>query len=160
MKDIFPVITLYQPWATWIMREWKTIETRTHNRFACLNKKTILIHAGLTTDNSELVIENKYLNKDQIIQNPNEIVNGYILGKAYVYDYSELNIIHSLKSLIDCGLTSPLRYGLFLENIEVFDSPIKESGEMGIWYYDIVKRQKVKKPKIQTELFSPPTNTK
>lgn len=47
---IYPVITLYQPWATWIMRGWKTIETRTHNRFACLDHKTILIHAGKITD--------------------------------------------------------------------------------------------------------------
>lgn len=151
-NEIFPVITLYQPWATWIMQERKRIETRTHNRFACLNKKTILIHAGLTTDHSKLATKNPYLTEVQIIESTNNLINGYILGKAYVYDYSELNIIHSWKSLIDCGLTSPLRYGLFLENIEVFDSPIKESGEMGIWYYDLKNKCKVKKPKIQLDL--------
>ena len=150
--NIFPVITLYQPWATWIMREWKTIETRTHNRFACLNKRTILIHAGLTTDKSDLVVKNPYLAPEQIIQAPEEVINGHILGKAYVYNYSELNILNSWKSLIDCGLAAPLRYGLFLENIEILDIPIKESGEMGIWYYDLENKRKVKKPKIQLDL--------
>lgn len=26
-------ISMWQPWAWWVMRGWKTIETRTHNRF-------------------------------------------------------------------------------------------------------------------------------
>lgn len=75
---IYPSITLTQPWATWIIRGWKTIETRTHNRFACLDKKTILIHAGMTTDKS--AANNPYLTKDQLMYNPDEMVNGFILG--------------------------------------------------------------------------------
>ena len=79
MVDTFPVITLYQPWATWIMRGWKTIETRTHSRFACLRGQTILIHAGKTTDKSELVTENIYLTSQQITHNPDEIINAIIV---------------------------------------------------------------------------------
>ena len=153
MSNILPAITLYQPWATWIMREWKTIETRTHNRFACLNKKTILIHAGLTTDKSDIVVRNTYLTAEQFMQDPDEIVNGCILGSAYVYDYSELNIIHSQSSLIDCSLNSPLRYGLFLEQVKIFDEPIPVSGGMGIWYYDMKNKCKIKKPTLQALLF-------
>lgn len=52
--EIYPVITLYQPWATWIMRELKTIESRTHARFNSLLYKTILIHAGQTTDKTAI----------------------------------------------------------------------------------------------------------
>lgn len=141
---IFPTITLYQPWATWIMRGWKTIETRTHNRFECLKGKTILIHAGLTTDAS--ASNNEYLTKDQIMFNPEEMVNGFVLGSAYVWDFSRLNgIIDSRNSLIDCISTT--RYGLHLEHIKKFDHPIPVRGEMGIWYFDMDKKEKVKKPK-------------
>lgn len=138
-NEIFPVITLYQPWATWIMRGWKTIETRTHNKFSCLKDQIILIHAGQTTDES--AIRNVYLTKEQLLFNPDEVVNGYILGAVHVSDFALLNDSHSKASLIDCG--SIKRYGLFLTNIQKFDDPIKESGSMGIWYYDLKNRKKV-----------------
>ena len=48
-KRVYPVLTLYQPWATFIADGLKTIETRTHNRFTSLYGKTILIHAGQQT---------------------------------------------------------------------------------------------------------------
>lgn len=152
-SNILPTITLYQPWATWIMRGLKTIETRIHYRFACLNKQTILIHAGLTTDKSALAAENPYLTLNQILHNPDEIVNGFILGSVYVNDFAPLNITNSKRSLIDCSLTSPLRYGLFLENIKRFPDPIPIKGQMGIWYFDLDKMQKVKKPTAQTTIF-------
>ena len=39
-------------------------------------------------------------------------------------------------TLIDC--VSIPRFGLFLEDEEVFSDPILEKGEMGIWYYDLI----------------------
>jgi hypothetical protein len=152
-KMIFPVITLYQPWATWIMREWKTIETRTHNRFKSLNGTTILIHAGATTDGSELTTRNPYLTTQQILQDPDEVINGHILGSAFVFDFKLLNESHSEAALIDCKYTQ--RWGLFLENVHRFGVPIPVKGEMGIWYFDINTMQKVKKPKqIVPTLFN------
>lgn len=139
---IYPVITLYQPWATWIVRGWKTIETRTHNRFACLSHKTILIHAGQVTDAE--AVNNPFLTKEQILQDPDEVINGFILGSAYVDatgllcgdDYENKA---ALINTVD-------RYGLFLEKIEKFKEPIPVKGEMGIWYFDMDTKQKVKKP--------------
>lgn len=142
--DIYPVITLYQPWATWIMRLWKSIETREHARFASLSGKTILIHAGKRTDGSHLTKENPYLSKSQIIHNPDEIINGYILGSAFVQKVGWLNESHSKLSLIDCKSTR--RFGLFLEDIKPFDKPIPCQGEMGIWYYDLTNKDKVRRP--------------
>lgn len=142
-SKILPVITLYQPWATWIMREWKTIETRIHNRFSSLNGKTILIHAGQRTDDSSLAIRNPYLTKEQILFNPDEVVNGFILGSAFVYDFMALTDHDSQKALIDCGTVD--RYGLFLDQINKFQNTIPVKGEMGIWYYDIENKEKVKK---------------
>jgi hypothetical protein len=143
-SDVFPVITLYQPWATWIMREWKTIETRTHDRFACLKNRTVLIHAGQTTDGSDLTTKNKYLTKEQIMFNPDEVVNGVILGSARVYNVRWLWPTDSKYALIDCEHTK--RFGLELDHIKKFDSPIPVKGEMGIWYYDLTNRMKIKKP--------------
>lgn len=142
--EAFPVITLYQPWASWIMRGWKTIETRTHNRFGSLFGLHVLIHAGQRTDDSDYAIRNPYLTKEQILLNPDEVVNGAILGKVFVYNFCSLDDAHSKRALIECKETK--RWGLFLSDIEVFKEPIPCKGEMGIWYYDVVKQMKVKKP--------------
>lgn len=139
---ILPVITLYQPWATWIMRGWKTIETRTHNKFGCLIGKTILIHAGLTTDAT--AINNPYLTHEQLIHNPDEMVNGYILGSVLVKSFGLLSEIHSKDALIDCKNTT--RFGLYLKEINPFKMGIRVNGEMGIWYFDLDKKEKVRKP--------------
>lgn len=148
---IYPTITLYQPWATWIVRGWKTIETRTHDRFKGLKGKTILIHSGMRTDDSDLTVKNPYLTKEQILFNPDEVVNGYILGKAFVYEFRKLEEWHSKPALIDCKDT--IRYGLFLNNIQQFHTPIPCKGEMGIWYYDMENKCKVKKNTQQPTLF-------
>lgn len=145
---IYPVITLYQPWATWIMRGWKTIETRTHNRFACLDKKTILIHAGQKTDASAM--NNDYLTKEQLLHKPDEIINGFILGSAYAQHLGCLDPDDGVNALIECNT---LRYGLLLSSINVFEEPIAVKGEMGIWYYDLDKREKSKKATLQHQLF-------
>lgn len=150
MKDIVPVITLYQPWATWVMRGWKTIETRTHNRFGCLQYKTILIHAGKTTDRSDAVTTNKYLTPQQMYESE-ETPNGVILGSVYVDDFRQLNQRHSKDSLIECESTR--RFGLFLRDIKIFDEPIPERGSVGIWYFDMKNKVKIKKPSNQALLF-------
>lgn len=142
MEQVYPVITLYQPWASWIMRLWKTIETREHNRFACLKGKRILIHAGQRTDGSHLTTQNPFLTKAELLYKPEEIVNGFILGSAYVERVGWLNADHSKKALIDCEGTK--RFGLFLDGIKPESEPIPAKGEMGIWYYDLNKREKVK----------------
>jgi len=45
-------ISLWQPHATWIAMKWKTIETRTHARFARLKGHRIAIHAAQKQDHS------------------------------------------------------------------------------------------------------------
>lgn len=145
--EIFPAITLYQPWATWIMREWKTIETRTHNRFRGLLGKRILIHAGMSTD-----IEAKncpYLTKEQLMYKPDEMINGYILGSVFVKSFGKLSSpIHSQLSLIDCENFE--RFGLYLSDADKFENPIPCKGQMGIWYYDLANHKTVFKVKDNT----------
>ena len=52
-------ITLWQPQASWIALNWKTIETRTHERFKSLEGQRIAIHAAKKVDESE--IANRFL---------------------------------------------------------------------------------------------------
>lgn len=132
-SNIYPVITLYQPWASFIIEGYKTIETRLHDRFKNLKGHNILIHAGKKFDKDHYSIESK-----------SYYDYGCILGKVYVYDFQALDEKHSLDALIDCENVK--RYGLFLKNIEKFDEPIYNvKGSMGIWYYDLENRIKVKK---------------
>lgn len=147
---IYPVITLYQPWATWVIRGWKTIETRTHNRLYCLRKKTVLIHAGQKLDKSAM--DNIYLTKEQLSFNPEEIVHSAILGSVYIDETGLLcGDDYENKSAL---IYTKDRYGLFLEKIEQFAEPIPAKGDMGIWYYDLDKKIKVLKPKKETlQLF-------
>lgn len=142
-SGIMPVITLYQPWATWVIRGWKLIETRTHDRFKSLVGRRILIHAGKKTDASDAVVKNPYLTREQLLYNPDEVINGYILGSALVQDFRVLDERDSRLALIDC--CSVIRFGLFLNETLTFAKPIKEQGEMGIWYYDIDNMCKAKK---------------
>ena len=139
---IYPVITIYQPWATWIMRYWKTIETRTHSRFKCLLHKTILIHAGQRTDDSHLAVRNPYLTREQILFDPDEVINGAILGSAYIDACGWLcgDDYENKSALIE----TTDKFGLFLTEIKKFEKPIFEKGNMGIWYYDLEKREKVR----------------
>lgn len=145
IQKVYPVITLYQPWAIWIARGWKLIETRLHDRFKCLEGKRILIHAGKTTDNSDTVIHNPYLSIDQLAYHAHrkeEVLNGYIIAECRVETTGWLGISHSKKALIDCGSVN--RFGLFLNEIMMVE-PIKVDGGMGIWYFDTELMQKVKK---------------
>ncbi len=134
---ILPTITLYQPWATWIADGLKTIETRTHNRFGSLLGKTILIHAGAATDKNAL--PNLYLEGREY----SEPINGVILCKAKVVRFGCLSGRHSRDAMIDCHNFE--RFGLYLADIEKFETPIPERGERGIWYYDLENKIKVKK---------------
>jgi hypothetical protein len=144
---ILPAITLYQPWATWIMREWKTIETRTHNRFGSLIGKRILIHAGQKTD--PFAMRNPYLTPEQLLHEPDEVVNGFILGSVFVKSFGKLSSIHSEKALIDCEKVE--RFGLYLTQVEKFKEPLPAKGEMGIWYFYMYKKEKVKIGNMQPE---------
>lgn len=132
---IYPVLTMYQPWASWVIDQVKVIETRTHNKFRKLKGQTILIHAGLTNDDSV---------------STEDIVFGAILGSAFVYDTGPLNKTHERGACIECE--SVQRYGLLLNNIIKFDTPIPVKGEMGIWYFDLENKVKAKPLKKQLQL--------
>ena len=49
-------ISLWGPWALWVAMKWKTIETRTHDRFKGLEGQTIAIHMAKKVDTTQGLI--------------------------------------------------------------------------------------------------------
>jgi hypothetical protein len=161
---IIPVITLWRPWSYLIYlnavkskedkSEWKTIETRTHDRFKNLIHKTIGIHSGERWDNNWLELARSYLTNEQIqliekLKFNNQIPAGKVICTAYCHDYKyPLSSFYSKQALVPCWLD---RAGLFLREIKSIDSPILK-GERGIWYYDTINRCKVVKSKENNQL--------
>ncbi len=132
------IITMWQPWASFVLYGWKKIETRTHNRFATLSSTRIGIHAGLHFDQDWKMAVRKHLSYDRLEIMMNMMDNikeakGNILCTAYVSDVGLLNRTHSKSALIDCSRYN--RYGLVLRDIIELTPPIPATGKQGIWIY-------------------------
>jgi len=135
-----PVVTLIQPWATWIMLGWKTIESRTHNNFARLVGQRIGIHAGkkLIPYLQHIPSIHPYLSNDQYSEArswhaDNSHPLGAIIATAMVQSSRRLYPQDSKAALFT--ITEPGLYGLFLTDVRDI-KPIWMSGKQGIWYYD------------------------
>lgn len=142
---IMPVISLWMPWAEWVILEWKRIETRKHYRFASLVGKRVAIHAALKWDEQALEVggansarpwlSEYQLNKTQTLFESRKRMGGNVLGTVEVHRIQPLDETHSEAALIDC---SPFqkRVGLFLDDVQVLH-PMPMKGKQGIWYADI-----------------------
>jgi hypothetical protein len=130
-----PVITLWQPWGNWVDLGWKTIETRTHPRFAKLEGQTIGIHLGLKWDKDAIQLARRFLTAEQLFRTKEFLkIGGAIVATAFVKEHRLLNTKDSPFALIDCGHTT--RWGLILENIKQIEA-IPTKGRQGIWYYNL-----------------------
>lgn len=134
------VITLHQPWASFILFGWKTIETRTHHQFAGLVHQRIGIHASLEYDYKAHLVYKKYLSQTRkgIFLNIRRDISNTMLGKilctVYVTSARFLNSRDSKRALIDCSNND--RYGLILKDMIPLDPPIPATGQQGIWTYE------------------------
>lgn len=121
-------ISLWQPWAQFVVSGVKTIETRTHNRFKSLVGQRILIHASAKWDNYWYLKAKIYIHKGGVIIPP-KIVDGGILGSTYVSESRLLDNTDSFNALCDCnGL-----YGLILRDAASFNKVIPYKGQQGIF---------------------------
>jgi hypothetical protein len=126
------VITLKQPWATWVLWGWKIVETRIHNRFGSLLNKRIGIHAGLTMDHQAIVAAAPYLTPAQMRRSvEHQHVCGALLCTAFVHRYAKyVPASCSKHALIGCYVP---RSGLWLGEVQPFTPPIPMRGHQGIW---------------------------
>jgi hypothetical protein len=130
---VVPIISLWQPWATWILLGWKTIETRTHARFESLQGKRFGVHAAQTWDRTGLQAARAYLTKDQV----QETAAGYKSWPRGAVICTAICHVHKLTrekdaahALIECYTQ---RYGLFLRDVIAIDPPIVMRGHQGLW---------------------------
>lgn len=138
------VITLWQPWASFIALGWKTIETRTHDRFKNLVGQTIGIHAGNQWDEDWFKLTRNYFSAEQRILTIKMHDNfkagtnrGAIICTAKVVSVGWLDHRDSQQALIDCSLESDhQRFGLSLTNVKII-KPIPAKGKQGIWNFHI-----------------------
>lgn len=126
-------ITLWQPWASLI--GFKTIETRLHDRFRCLEGKRIAIHAGATYDlhayaEVKCWTDNPDAIKLAMPENARHLPHKAIVCIAKVDKFGWLTGEDSKAALIDCA--NVRRYGLWLDDLELgYSMPIP--GSQGIW---------------------------
>ena len=140
-----PVLSLYQPWASWCIGGRKTIETRTHNRYQTLRGQTIAIHAALTYDKASAQRAARfYLHYSEFCQLEKDVVPchqpipfGSIIGTVEVYDFRRLTDEDSPAALIYCGDPDLPRFGLLLRNPRPLVTPIQIRGRQGIWHAEI-----------------------
>jgi hypothetical protein len=160
IKMRVPIISMWNPWAIWVIIGWKKIETRTHDlsasacprasclraphrqtrrraqagRFRSLNGKTIAIHSTVKWDETALEKAGNYLTPSEVSET-NEFLHlgGAIIGTADVIDYRPLTSSDSPLALIDCG--SIKRYGMVLDNVRPMPT-IPAKGKQGIWYLE------------------------
>lgn len=131
--ETIPVISLWRPWAQWVMLGWKPIETRTHDRFAGLAGQVIGIHAAQKWDDNWVSAE-PYLSREQILQTrcwfPGSEEVGALLGTVKVREVRWLRPFDCVGSLIECRTK---RFGLFLEDPKRLVAPVTMRGQQGIW---------------------------
>lgn len=137
--DVIPVITLWQPWAQWVMLGWKRTETRTHAKFKLLVGQRIGIHVGQKWDPWALHEAQGFLNKQQSEETHNRTgifgvlqdAPGCIIATAFVKEHRLLGANDAKAALIECDTR---RWGLVLTDL-VVTRFTKAPGKQGIWYH-------------------------
>lgn len=125
------VITLYRPWASWVVAGWKTIETRGHDRFRCLVGQRIAIHAGKVRDPQAVLLARRWLQAEPCQGSaPHAAVAGAIIGTVQVVGARWLTEADSQAALCPCDGS---RFGLILADPIVLPNPIYRPGHQGIW---------------------------
>ena len=137
-------ISLHMPWALWIAIKWKTIETRTHDRFKNLMGERIAIHASQSFDETAFFSEMfmQTLEADGgVTQVSNQMLmsnlwRGKILCTALVKEHRLApNVAFAehkewnRKAMIEVGG----KFCLFLEDIKPLKDPVTYSGQQGIF---------------------------
>ena len=133
-------ITLWQPWATYVTLKFKTIETRTHDRFKSLKGQRIAVHAGLKVDKSGLLNEYLYLkikrwDVDNIVRFI-RMCRGQLVCTATVADARwapnvDFEEREEWNKKAMCDVAG--RFCLFLEDIKPFRGRIPGRGRQGIF---------------------------
>jgi hypothetical protein len=132
-------ITLWQPWASLIAMEYKTIETRTHDLFRGLKGQRIAIHAGKHVDrlafDTILKYARPHLRGEDLDRIYRRCPKGAVVCTAMVTDarwMCDQNHDYTLNACI----VADGKFGLFLSDIEQLIPAISCAGHQGIWNWE------------------------
>lgn len=130
------IISLHQPWASWVALGWKTIETRTHTRFKNLVGQTIGIHAAKHWDKEWYEKSYPFLSRNVCKETEDSLLlnapRGFLIATAFVDDFRLLKDDDSKQALCDCSGDD--LFGLILSHIAEI-KPIHLKGMQGIFNY-------------------------
>ncbi len=140
-------ITLWQPWASLIADNLKTIETRNHGRFRCLTTQRIAIHAAARSPSPAYLNECGFdvgvVGNDEasywLACHPGGDIDfaplGCIVCTAEVVKVGWLDGTpeQDLAALCPTGPTQYGRFGLWLNGVRKLKTPIPCKGAQGIW---------------------------
>lgn len=131
-----PIISMWRPWANWVALGWKTIESRTHQRFASLVGHRIGIHASAKWDEDAIEFAAKYLTPEQIEETIlwQRGISQAVICTVFSRSIRKLTEADESGALIECRTT---RYGLFLEEPKPILPAIPMKGYQGIWRADL-----------------------
>lgn len=134
----YPAITIMQPWATWIALGLKTVETRSHKRFARLVGKRIAIHAGKKFDTdgySTGIALMTPQHRARLDSSPLPYTDLYrhsaVIALATVEAFSPARGLDD-RALRYCGSM----WGLWLVDVEPI-GPYPVRGHQGIWTWTV-----------------------
>lgn len=132
-------ISLHQPWAIWVAMKWKTIETRTHDRFKSLLGQRIAIHAAKKVDVSAL--SNRYipLKDSMLVQNMwllTKMSGGCVVCTAKVVGHGWMGNTNEIeRSAFNkqamCEVAG--KFLLFLDDIQMLRDRVPFRGTQGIF---------------------------
>lgn len=134
------VISIKEPWATLIKDRKKYIETRS---WKTNYRGPIYIHASKAKITKEISSNKELMN----LVGDSKLNYGYIICQCELIDCVPMtqNFINNLKDknyqeYVE-GIYKEGRYAWILDNIKVLDTPIKVSGQLGIWNYEDTMKQ-------------------
>ncbi len=127
-------LTIKQPWASLIMQGIKKYEFRS---WQTKYRGDILIHSSKQVDKEAMKKYSKYLNSAP---------TGVILGVVTITDCIKKSeefkqILLNEKCDVYTKSSFESNYGWKIENVRVFDTPIKAKGNLGLWNYDIESKK-------------------
>lgn len=134
-------LSLWRPWADWVILGWKPIETRLHQRFRCLGERPTMlaIHAAAKWDKTANEAARQWLTEDQIRLTETIIrqhpVEGHVIGTVMVMAFAPLRKKDEARALIECR--SVQRYGLILTDPTPLVPPLKVRGMQGLFRVQI-----------------------
>lgn len=128
------IISMWRPWAYWVTLGWKSIESRTHERFKSLAGQRIGIHAAGKWDDEAIKAAFSYLTAEQIAETKRwkrNDVESALVCTVFVDEHRPLTVVDEPRALIECSKTK--RFGLLLSDVQPIMPPRVMTGRQGIW---------------------------